>query len=371
MSQTEAAENHSNLEQIDWSAELENWSFAGDRPPIYARVKTTPQDFIVRELMDVVPSGQGEHIWLDITKTRQNTDRVARELAKFSGVSNRDIGYSGLKDFHAVTRQWFSVWRPKGASIDWSKFRFDDVRIHQIVNHSRKIKRSTHRANHFEIRLRDLSGDAMHQSKLGDVELASFEARIAAISNHGVPNYFGAQRFGRNANNLSQALAMFSGAKRVRDKALRGLLLSSARSWLFNCVLSARVADNSWDKLFVPELANLHGSNSTFLSTSELSDLTRLQLLDIHPTAPMWGEGRQSFQSTCEELAVYEDMCLERFNRLQEGLESARLTHQRRATRCIPRGLSWQLEGHDLILKFELISGQFATSVLRELIQHS
>jgi tRNA pseudouridine13 synthase len=353
------------LSQVDWLSELDALAYAYGKPIVFGHVKQAPEHFIVTEVMDVEPSGQGEHYWLDITKTRLNTDAVAKTLARFSGVANRDIGYSGMKDFHAVTRQWFSVWRPKGAELDWSSYGHDGVVVHSVVKHDRKIKRGTHKANHFRIRVVGVSGiDAAHRL---------LNSRLEQIRESGVPNYFGTQRFGRGANNLTQALGMFSGRRRVKDRNLRGILLSSARSWLFNQVISARIKAKTWQSLYIGEPANLNGSNSVFIVSDLNAENTRLQNLDIHPTAPLWGEQkeRENAASNSEggsELALLEEAAMSPYLILKKGLEDARVEYQRRAIRLVPTKLEWSFKENDLFLSFELQRGQFATSVLRELV---
>ena len=93
------------LSQVDWLAQFKELAYAYGSPEVVGVIKQSPEHFMVTEVMDIEPSGEGEHYWLDITKMRLNTDAVAKSLARFSGVSNRDVGYSGMKDFHAVTRQ--------------------------------------------------------------------------------------------------------------------------------------------------------------------------------------------------------------------------------------------------------------------------
>lgn len=356
---------------IDWPSELSNLAFAHGLPEIYGSIKSSPEDFIVREIMDVIPSGEGEHTWLDITKTRNNTDKVARQLAKFSGVSYRDVGYSGIKDFQAVTRQWFSVWRPKGHELDWSSFEMTGVTLNKVVKHNRKIKRSTHKRNFFQICVRNLSLDPCCQVELNKLAIERLDSRLHTIAEQGVPNYFGAQRFGRNASNMPQVLDMFAGSRRVKDRHLRSLLLSSARSWIFNRVLSARINDNTWNTLFAAEPANLNGSNSVFIASNSPEEQRRIKLLDIHPTSPMWGDGRHEFELSCPELAAFENQQVSDLRDLKLGLESARIAHQRRATRTIPENLKWVLDNDSLILCFELSPGQYATSVLRETVKES
>ncbi len=369
MTANSTPELNSALDRLDWWQMLSGLSYANGVPEVTALIKQRPEDFIVIEQMDIDPSGAGEHIWLDISKVRRNTDSVAKSLARFAGVSNRDVGYSGMKDFNAVTRQWFSVWRPKGEPLDWSSYEFEGVEVNQIVNHSRKIKRGTHRSNRFEIRLSSLKSDEQTQ----DIRLA-LDKRFNTLREQGAPNYFGVQRFGRNAGNMPQALAMFRGEKRIKDRSLRSILLSSVRSWLFNSVVSERVKTDTWQMLFTGEPANLDSSNSVFTVEDALLENKRLKTLDIHPTAPLWGQGAESFsESASVDLANLEHNALAEYTELKNGLESARLDYQRRPLRVIAKRLKWKYEQVsdeqlDCVLSFELNRGQFATSILRELV---
>ena len=359
------------LSSTDWLSELQAMAYAYKKPKISGQIKQLPKHFIVTEIMDVGPSGDGEHYWLDITKTRLNTEAVAKSLARFSGVVNRDVGYSGMKDFQAITRQWFSVWRPKGEPLDWSQYRVDGVLLNSVVKHNRKIKRGTHKANRFEIRVVGLTGvDNIRQT---------LNLRLTQIERRGVPNYFGNQRFGRGANNMRQALAMFTGKRPIKDRSLRSILLSSARSWLFNSVVSARIDAGTWESLYLGEPANLNGSNSVFVVDDLRAEAQRLNDLDIHPTAPLWGEQKvaeitkDDSQAIDIELIELERSVLSAYEPLKLGLESARLEYQRRALRLVPKNLKWHYctdssGADDLCISFELNRGQYATSVLRELL---
>jgi len=349
----------------DWQHQLASLAHAFGPTKVLGQVKVKPQDFKVFEFLDIQPSGEGEHYWLDVSKTCQNTDQVAKALARFADVAYRDVGYSGLKDFYAETRQWFSVWRPKGELLDWSEFRMENVQIHSSHKHTRKIKRGTHKSNRFEIVVRNI------ESEDGTEFVNLLEERLTKIAARGVPNYFGQQRFGRNARNMNQAFNMLVNKKRIKDSKLRGLLLSSARSWLFNSVLSARVSEGSWEHLQANEPANLNGSNSTFIGgednqSGEISK--RLRDLDIHPTAPLWGEHSDRFMAQSEALHNWESSILKPYERLCAGLEGARLAYQRRALRIVVQNLQWQHIQNQLSLSFSLPAGQFATSVLREII---
>ena len=344
-------------EQNKYQNALSTLAYAFDEPDLRGRIKVSPEHFSVTERMEVVPSGEGEHVWLDISKTQLSSERVAKGLARYAGVAYRDVGYSGMKDVQAVTRQWFSVWLPKNQQLDWSGFDMQGVFVHTISKHHRKLKRGTHKANSFDILVTDIQGD-----------LSLLEARFNQVKRCGVPNYFGEQRFGRDANNLVKAEGLFSRTIKIKDRNLKSIVLSSARSFLFNLVLSERIKSDSWCELLEGEPAALDGSNSVFPSSGEPANAQRLLELDIHPTAPMWGRGAQRESELFAELADFEQNIISPFNDVAVGLEAAGLEYQRRAIRSVPKSLEYEISDEGLRVKFELQTGQFATSILRELV---
>ncbi len=183
-----------------------------------ARIRSCPEDFRVDEELGFSPDGEGEHSLLHIRKRNRNTDQIARQLARHAGVRARDVSYCGLKDRVAVTSQWFSVWLPGKADPDWSTMEEEGLQILEQSRHRRKLQRGALQCNRFEIVLREIQGAQ-----------EDVEKRLSLIKAQGVPNYFGEQRFGRDGGNLLAAQTMFEG-KRIKDRFLRGLYLSSARS---------------------------------------------------------------------------------------------------------------------------------------------
>lgn len=345
---------------IDWQSKMDAWSYAYPQPIVSGLVKDQPEDFQVVEEMDVVPTGQGEHIWLLIRKTKQNTEQLAKQLARFTNVAYRDVAYSGLKDFFAITQQWFSIYLPKGDTLDWSLFEMPGVEILEITRHSRKLKRGTHRANHFAIEIKNLSGD-----------LDSLNTKLTHIEEYGVPNYYGPQRFGRGGNNVAQAIDMLQNSTRIKNRNLRSILLSSARSWLFNTIVSARINDQSWQKLWPGEPANLDGTRSIFQSGNE-DHSERLASSDIHPTAPLWGEVDEQTLEAYKALHGWELQLMNESSKdLVQGLARARLSYQRRPIRMRVKQMDWRLDARTLKLSFALQKGQFATSVLREIVKEA
>ena len=318
-------------------------------------LRAVPDDFRVDEELGFTPDGQGEHRFLEIEKTGANTAWVAARLAAFAGVARKQVGFSGLKDRHAVTRQWFSVRLPPNADVDWSAFRAAGVRIVGVTANRRKLRRGTHRSNRFRIVLRELLGDR-----------AAIAERISRIAERGVPNYFGEQRFGRDAGNLALAAALIQGRRLERER--RGLALSAARAWLFNHVLERRVADGSWQSILPGDCAGLDGSGSIFRVAEPDEELRRrVAALDVHPTGPLWGRGELAVSGAVEAL---ERAVAARFALFASGLEQLGLAQERRPLRLAVHDLEWRAHGDALEISFRLVRGAFATAVLRELADY-
>ncbi len=322
-------------------------------PAMRARLRVSQEDFRVEEVDAFDPSGSGEHLLLTVEKRGMTTPQAARRIAQWAGVAESAIGYAGLKDRHAVTRQRFSVWIPKKIAPDVATLQADDLKVLSADWHARKLPRGALSGNRFGLVLRDVEG-----------ERGAIEARLQAIAARGVPNYFGEQRFGRGGDNVAQAMAMFAG-KRVRREE-RSLLLSAARSQIFNDLLGQRVARGDWDRGIEGDVFMLEGSHSVFGPVDiDEAIAARIANFDIHPTGPMWGRGALRTQGEVETL---EAGIAQAHAALCDGLEGAGLKQERRGLRLPVAGLAWQWqEGEVLSLAYQLPAGSYATTVLREL----
>jgi tRNA pseudouridine13 synthase len=318
-----------------------------------ARIRSAPEDFFVEELSAFEASGEGEHMLLTIEKRGMNTAFVAQQIARWAGVAEVAVGYAGMKDRHAVTRQRFSVQLPGRESPDVAALESDALRVLAATRHTRKLQRGALRGNRFELILREVVGDR-----------PAIGRRLEEIATHGFPNYFGEQRFGHGGGNLEAARRMFAGQRVSRDK--RGLLLSAARSELFNIVLAARVVDGSWCRGLPGELWMLDGSRSVFGPEPDPDALAgRVAAHDIHPTGPLWGRGALRTSDACRER---EEAAVSSLETVRAGLESAGMNQERRSLRTIAVGLAWEWQGVDVLrLQFELPPGSYATSLLRSL----
>ncbi len=333
-------------------------AFAYGAPECSALFKSEPADFCVDEELGFALTGTGDHLCVQIRKTGVATPQVVRLLEKAAGVREVDIGYAGLKDRQGICVQWFSIHLPGKADPEIGGA---GIEVLQSVRNNRKIRRGSHRGNRFQIRLREL------QATVPDLE-EHLDARLQLIKARGVPNYFGEQRFGTDNNNVAMAAQMFAGQLRVAKGFKRGMLLSAARSEVFNALLSQRVTAQNWDQYLAGDVMNLNGSDSVFVAPRWDALLQqRLDLFDIHPTGPLWGAGE--LRSSADAAAL-ELLCRAQHEALCTGLEAAGLQQTRRSLRLLVEALQWtQIEGGELELEFMLPPGTYATTVLRELVR--
>ncbi|MBV4501246.1 tRNA pseudouridine(13) synthase TruD [Pseudomonas shirazensis] len=320
-----------------------------------AVLKAVAEDFQVDEVLDIPLTGQGEHLWLWVEKRDLNTEEAARRLARAAGVPLRAISYAGLKDRQALTRQWFSLHLPGKADPDLSRAEDDTLRILKRDRHLRKLQRGAHSANGFTLRLTALTADH-----------AALDARLQQLKAQGVPNYFGSQRFGHGGGNVQDAQSWAERAALPEQRNVRSRLLSAGRSYVFNRVLAARVADGSWQRAQIGDLLAFTDSRSFFpAGEAECTD-PRLAILDLHPTGPLWGEGPTPTTGATAEL---ESAVGAQHAALGHWLARAGMSHERRILRLPIGGLTWHYPEPDILqLEFVLPAGCFATVVVRELV---
>lgn len=319
------------------SPALPIWPTAYPPTGAQATLKRFNEDFNVTEVPLQPPSGGGEHVWLEVQKNGANTSFVAEQLAAAAGVQARDVGYAGLKDRRAITRQWFSIYLPEGRegpTPDLTAHWHPEFQVLRQSRHLKKLRRGDLQGNHFRIVLRDVSGDR-----------DAIDTRLEAVSSKGVPNYFGAQRFGFDGSNLEQGRAMLAREVRVRNPNKKGLYLSAVRSFVFNEVLALRIQQGLWGQTLAGDVMDTAGGG---------------------PTGPLWGRGRVA---TLDRAQALENAVAQGHAALCEGLEHAGLVQERRALVVTPSALTWAWPGdRQLEIAFFLPAGSYATSVLNEVL---
>lgn len=338
------------------SSSEELWPTAYPGTGANAVLKASPEDFEVEEILGFDPDGTGEHLLLRVRKCGLNTSDVAKRLAEHLGLHPRDVSWAGRKDKHAVAFQSFSIHWPQEDLPEIAALESDQLQLLDVSRHKRKLRPGYNKGNRFRLRLRDVQGDREVLAR-----------RLDLIREQGVPNYFGQQRFGREARNVEGAREMLAGGNTRRvPRNRRSMLLSAARSYLFNRVLAERVRAGYWNRLLPGELVMLEGSRSFFLADAPTPELqARLMQHDISPSGPLPGLVRKDAPEG-EALAV-EQAALTDEAELVDGLIRAGVLAARRSLRLLPKDLRWQEEDGDLLLEFELPSGAFATTLVAEL----
>lgn len=353
----------------------DSWRLAALSPPVAwgsgplatGVLRSTPEDFKVDEILGFEASGVGPHALLQVRKRGANTEWVSRELAKAAGCKPFEVGFAGLKDRNAVTTQFFTVPRGKRAAAEFLELKGEGYEVLSSSEHQRKLPRGALEGNRFEITVREFRCDP--------AELAE---RMASLRAGGVPNYFGEQRFGREGGNLVAVLrdaeklaAGGGGGRRGRGNDDRGFMLSAARSLIFNAILGERVRKGTWNRLAVGDVANLDGRGSVFAVTEVEADAAlaaRCEALEIHPSAPLMGEGESLAKG---EIRALEESVAAAFPEALAVIRAERMNSERRALRIRLRDCDFQYSDDVLTVRFALSAGSFATTVLREIIAGS
>ena len=314
-------------------------------------IKSTNSDFFVKEIIDFPLTGQGEHCWLFIEKNGINTMDVIKLLAKHTGIRRKDIGYSGLKDKHAITQQWLSLHLPGKPEFNSDDFQHEKIKILKQSYHNKKLKVGTHKQNFFQIVIRDVIKD-----------FPSLTKKLDQISKHGYMNKFGEQRF--SCHNLQQALQLSQGSINVNKKD-RGYLLSVLRSYLFNQYIDYRQQRHHLQKPLIGDIVSFIDGGSCFeVTTDNLNETqSRLHHHELSITAPLIGKPKKLHYQG-DALTLYDAFCHEHqevvsYLNIHTGMHFRNIY-------ALPNALKYTIDQaqRTLNLSFCLPTGAFATSLL-------
>lgn len=316
-----------------------------------AQYKTTPEDFFVAEILGFSPSGEGEHLWLYIEKSGMNTAFVKRKLAELSGAALKDISHSGLKDRHAVTRQWLCLPAKYSAALPAGYRRSAGGEYFEILEasrHNKKLRIGTHKQNSFAITLRGIAAPP-----------ETIEPALEQLRGQGFPNYFGPQRFGQK--NLEEALAAVRQNRLPRKPDIRGRILSTLRSEAYNRQLNNRLADGSWRTPLLGDCLMLAGTRSRFYADSiDAALLARAADGDLNPAGWLPGKGSRPDADAGAHLEAALDGFQDAISFLLAHCDA-----DYRPFCVIPDAMNWQWQdSNTLILNFILPAGSYATALL-------
>ena len=321
-------------------------------------LKASAADFIVDEFLGFSPSGEGEHLFLQIEKTGLSSFELIDRVANDFNLKPRDIGYSGLKDKQAVTRQWLSLYLP-GQMRGFQMPRVSEYRILDYGWHNKKLKSGSHRANIFEVVIRDVN-------LFDDGSLQQIES----IKNEGMANYFGQQRFGEQSDNVARAMQVFANPRKTRklSRNKRSLYISALRSQLFNQILSRRIENGYWFEPVTGDVFMLAGSRSVFTAALDEEIFSRYREFDISSTASMAGEGDSQLTGPAKMI---EDEVFAENADLLTCLCRLKVKQQMRPLRVRVQGLEVEHDkvGNTLTIRVKLPRGSYFTTLLNHFVE--
>ena len=317
------------------------------RPSASGQIRSRAADFIVTENLAFPLSGEGEHLYLRIRKTGQNTRWVAKQLAGRLGLSPRAVGFAGLKDRHAIADQWFSLHLPGKPDPDLNALNIEGVEIIETMRHAAKLRIGALAGNQFRIVVRNLQG-----------RVTDLEARLQKLRDRCVPNYFGPQRFGREGRNLDLLTGPAPDPACGREAKSFGL--SALRSALFNGYLAGRIEDQTWDRPLPGEIMRLEATGK-FCHVDKLS----AGASPAQPTGLLWGLGQN--QATGKALEREREYFTRHLD-VTAVLGAYGVRMVRRPLGMPVKRLAWTLDRDMLELEFNLTRGQYATAVLHEIV---
>jgi tRNA pseudouridine13 synthase len=326
--------------------------FTADLPGVGGRVRAFDEDFEVEEVPSYEPAGSGDHLYLWVEKRGLAPEFFARTIAQRLGTHPGNIGTAGLKDRHAITRQWVSV--PKDCEASIGKLDGGGIRVLKTGLHTNKLKPGHLRGNRFRILIRDANS------------AVNVEAILDRIRTLGLPNFYGPQRFGRDGSTVELGLQCLSGKapRRIRPFLFR-FALSAVQSLLFNDYLARRIRDGLVRTVLDGDVMAKWPLGGMFVAKDVAAEQARFDARETVTAGPMFGKKTFPAEGAAaeREAAVLRDHSMSPatfggFGKLVLGTRRHNLVYLDDLT------ATWEPDG--LRLAFTLPAGSYATVLLAE-----
>lgn len=335
-----------------------------DLPGIGGVLRATPEHFVVEEVALYEPDGDGQHLYVNLTKVGLTTKDVQFQLERLLQLPRGTVGFAGMKDKHARTTQTFSLpvgHRPPayadevaaaiGAALP--------VTVNWVAFHRNKLRPGHLLGNRFWIVISGLTLSS-------DAALTQARAIFDVIEQRGIPNYFGPQRLGDHGQNVFAGRDVLRGDGARKDKWLRRFLVSAYQSYLCNRYLARRMEIGAFDHLLAGDVAKKHATGGMFEVVDLAAEQPRYAAHEISFTAPIYGP--EMWQAGAEAGELEQAILAEAATTLAD-FERARVQGTRRMGRLLLNELEVAAHEAGVAVAFFLPKGAFATTVLREVMK--
>ena len=324
-------------------------------PGTGGRLRTVDEDFLVDEELPYAASGAGDHVFARIEKRGLTTPQAVQAIARALRVKDRDIGVAGMKDRHAVTRQWISL-PPPTKPEDVTALALENITILEAIRHNHKLRTGHVRANRFVLRVRDTTDGVARARAILD--------RLAHPP--GTPNWYGEQRFGRDGDNAARGRELLAGA-RGKDRRMDRFLVSALQSELFNTWLAARMTDGLYATVLAGDLLHKVGGGM-FVCEDPAVDGPRLLAGEVIVTGPMFGAHMRAPTGIAAEreaaILAAAGLAPDAFAKVANIAEGTR-----RDASIAVKEITVAGDPSTLEVGFALPAGAYATVVMREIMK--
>ncbi len=329
-------------------------------PGIGGRMRVEPEDFQVEEKPLYLPCGEGEHLYIKVTKRLLSTPDLVRRISSTVGGKARGIGTAGMKDARAVTTQMISLHGVTQDRLAYLKPDEQILAIEVLGWHRNRLRPGHHAGNRFRLVIREVAAHARE----------TVPTVLNELTRRGIPNYFGPQRQGKTGENFQVGAVLLTdaGRREKMSRTKRMWYLNAFQSHLFNQILGNRI--DRIDRVLVGDWAMKMDNGACFLVEDVDQEQPRAHRFEISPTGILFGSRVSWARGEPGEIerAVVAGVGATPES-LTEAAKACGFRGERRSLRIPLTDLDWVLDDSTLTLSFSLPPGAYATSVLRELMK--
>ncbi len=322
-------------------------------------IKSKPEDFRVNEMLLYPPTGSGDHLFVSVEKYDLSHRDLVHRIQNALEISERDIGWAGIKDKMAITRQTLSL--PAACEDRLAGLEAPDLRILSTDRHEQKIRKGHHAGNQFTITIREVADDGLDRA----------QAILEALGSVGIANYYGQQRFSTDGHNIESGLhllGLLAQGKRINRRFVNQLRLQAVQSALFNMVVAHRLETEILDCAIEGDLLKKRDTGGLFISEDIAEETERIRAGTLAPTGPIFGkkmwapEGKaHALEEAVVASAGVDIASFQAAGKMMKGT--------RRPVTVLPDDLEIRAgeTTSELVLQFVLPKGSYATVLLQEI----